>query len=392
MSQTKSAPVPKTEATLKTRIANAAFALRGYNVTNLGRSPELLVHPVYGPVIERALAEASEICSETLGRKVDLALRIRNQLPTTLASFAEDAAMIVAMEIGQLRVLEEIFEVPIRQARLSLGYSVGELPALALGGVFDMEQLSPILLSLAADCAELAHDVTMGVVFTKGPGLNFEDINRLCLKITSEGKGMIAPSTHLAPNAVLVLGEGTTVARFQEALPDFFPERVMVRRNQHKWPPLHTPLVWQRNVPNRTAVALARLKGGFQSPSPPVISCVTGRANYNDFNSREILNRWVDHPQLLWDALYEMIASGVDLIIHVGPDPNLIPATFQRLETDIKGHFGSKILPRLGRRFISSMAIRPWLTPVLSSRAALLRVPFIEHIILEDWLLAQPLP
>ena len=35
---------------------------------------------------------------------------------------------------------------------------------------------------------------------------------------------------------------------------------------------------------------------------------------------------------------------------------------------------------------------RPWLTAVLPSRTALLRAPAVNHIILEDWLLEQPLP
>src|SRR2546421_688582 len=34
-----------------------AFAFRGYNVTNLGRTPELLDHPAYGPVVRAALSE-----------------------------------------------------------------------------------------------------------------------------------------------------------------------------------------------------------------------------------------------------------------------------------------------------------------------------------------------
>jgi [acyl-carrier-protein] S-malonyltransferase len=33
------------------------------------------------------------------------------------------------------------------------------------------------------------------------------------------------------------------------------------------------------------------------------------------------------------------------------------------------------------------MMQRPWLASVLPARASLLRAPFVEHIILEDWLL-----
>src|SRR4051794_12308882 len=38
---------------LKARIGTASFAFRGYDVTNLGRSPELLAHQAYGPVVRR---------------------------------------------------------------------------------------------------------------------------------------------------------------------------------------------------------------------------------------------------------------------------------------------------------------------------------------------------
>ena len=36
---------------LKKRISGAAIAFRGYDVSNIGRSPELLEHPVYGPIV-----------------------------------------------------------------------------------------------------------------------------------------------------------------------------------------------------------------------------------------------------------------------------------------------------------------------------------------------------
>jgi hypothetical protein len=38
---------------------------------------------------------------------------------------------------------------------------------------------------------------------------------------------------------------------------------------------------------------------------------------------------------------------------------------------------------------VSLLARRAWLTPILSSRAVLLRAPYVAQIILEDWLLEQ---
>ena len=38
---------------IRERQATTAFCFRGYNNTNLGRTPELLDHPAYGPVLSR---------------------------------------------------------------------------------------------------------------------------------------------------------------------------------------------------------------------------------------------------------------------------------------------------------------------------------------------------
>ncbi len=45
---------------LQEQLANSAFVFRGYNMTNLGRSTEMLAHPAYGPVVEHYLQEASQ--------------------------------------------------------------------------------------------------------------------------------------------------------------------------------------------------------------------------------------------------------------------------------------------------------------------------------------------
>src|SRR4051794_12648970 len=157
-------PVPqvlaKGPADLKTRIGTASFAFRGFDQTNLGRSPELLEHPAYGPVVRGVLDEASRISSEAVHRPIDLAARILAREDSTLDSFAEDVATIVSMELAQLRLLEEFFGVEVGAARQSFGYSIGEMSAMILGGVFTMEQLLPVPLGFAADCAELAADST----------------------------------------------------------------------------------------------------------------------------------------------------------------------------------------------------------------------------------------
>jgi [acyl-carrier-protein] S-malonyltransferase len=372
------------------RLGSTAYAFRGYNTTNLGRTRELLMHRAYGSVIRQHLAEASRICADTMKRNVDLVARVEREEETTLETYHEAIALIVSVELAQLRLLEEHFDVRLEKARMAYGYSLGELTAVIAAGVFDFEHALRLPLVVADDCVALAENVTMGVLFSRGPLLDFDEVKRLCMMINAEGKGVISISSFLAPNTVLLLGQNGTIDRFSKEMHDVFPARVYLRKNTDKWPPVHTPLVWERNIPNRVGVMAHTLPGGFVKPKPPVFSLVTGKLNYNTHNSREILIQWIDHPQRLWDAVYETLATGIETVIHVGPDPNLIPATFNRLRDNVQAQLTGNSLNSLGLRAMARAARRPWLTALLPSRTALLRAPAVRHIILEDWLLEQP--
>ena len=370
---------------LKARIGAAAFTFRGYNITNLGRSAELLRHAVYGPTVERYLREAGDICASVVGRNVDLVDRVRREEETSLHTYDEAISLIAAMCLAHIRLLEEFFGIAYRDVRMAYGYSLGELTALVASGVYELQHAMRVPLSVAADCVAMAEGVTMGVLFSRGPVLDLNDVQRLCLRITAEGRGVIAMSAYLAPNPVLVLGQGPTIDRFSELMHDVFPDRVYLRKNNEHWPPMHTPLVWRRNINTRAGIMMHTLPGGMRKPDPPIFSLVTGKMDYTDTNARAIIYRWVDQPQRLWDAVYETLATGIKTVVHVGPDPNLIPATYQRLSDNVNAQLSGYSPSSLGLR---AMAVaRPWLTAVLPSRTALLRAPLVEHIILEDWLI-----
>ena len=137
---------------LKPGMARSVFAFRGYNVTNLGRTPELLEHPTYGPVIERHLKDVSEIYTSATMKRVDLVKRVRNREETTLETYGEAVAMIVAVELAQIEILEQQFDIPITRARSVLGYSLGEVAALVATGVYSLDALLVPILSLSDDC------------------------------------------------------------------------------------------------------------------------------------------------------------------------------------------------------------------------------------------------
>jgi len=119
---------------------------------------------------------------------------------------------------------------------------------------------------------------------------------------------------------------------------------------------------------------MASMRGGLQPPCPPVLSLVTGERSYDDFHARDILRDWVDHPQRLWDAVYETLSSGITTVIHVGPGPNVIPATFHRLGENVTQQMtgstlGHKGMPAAAR---PAMTGRP-LPPLALNSAAILK-------------------
>jgi [acyl-carrier-protein] S-malonyltransferase len=371
---------------LREDIADVALAFRGYNIKNLGRTAELLAVPAYQSILREELHRYSLICSEYASTRVDLAKTVTDGVEPSIARYAESIALITAVEIAQLRLLREVHGIDYAAARLSFGYSLGEMIAVCISGAFAPEELVRVPLAMAADCADLARDAEMGVLFSRAGVIPENDVRRLCVETTREGHGTVGISSVLSPNTYLVIGQGYAVDHLKEKLATAIPG-AHLRINEHRWPPLHTPIVRQRHVPDRAAVLIERLRLGPLPPKPPVVSLVTGKRNYESHNARELLRQWIDHPQRLWDAVCETLASGANIVLHVGPEPNLVPATFTRLADNIRQQTNGKKLNGYGMKALSGMMRRPWLASLLPARAALLRAPYIRQIILEDWLL-----
>ena len=370
---------------LRDGLANTALALRGYNVRNLGRSQELLQHKLYGPRVAGWLGQGSEIASDLLSRPVDLVDQVTSGQEASLATYGEAVAMIMAMELAQLEILQQVFDIDYQQCQLGFGYSLGEITALVAAGVFTFADALSVPLLLAEDCVALADDVTLGVLFSRDQTIDREGVDRGLVKINQQGRGVAGISAELSPNTLLLMGQADSLDRLRDLLCEDRPRQVVLRKNRDRWPPLHSPIMWQRNIPSRAAQTMLTLASGVNAPSFPVLSLVSGGMDYSESNCRELLYRWVDHPQLLWEAVYETLKLGVETVVHIGPGPNIIPSTYQRLSANVETHNESN----LGMRLLSAVAQRPWLQKVLPERTALLRAPVVQHLILEDWLLDQ---
>ena len=377
---------------LAERLTTAAFAFRGYNTTNLGRTPELLAHPAYGAIVQRHLQEAAEVTSDAVCRHVDLVDRVRRREETTLASYDEAIALIVAVELAQIELLEQLYGVKYSGAKLAYGYSLGELAAVVASGLFAMEDALRLPLSVAADAVALTEGVTLGVLFSRGPLLDIDQVQRLCLDINLTGQGVVGMSSILAPNTVLLLGQGDTLDRFSAAMHDAFPARVLFAQEQRAMAAdAHADRLATQSAQSRgrddadiarripqagaaPAVAgdrqaeLQRLqRPGYPLPLDRPSAAAVG-CGLRDFG----LGRENGDPR----------RPGSE------PDPRHISA----LRDNVTAQMTGRSLNSLSMRAISQAVKRPWLTALLPSRTALLRAPLVEHVILEDWLLAQKAP
>ncbi|TWT97879.1 hypothetical protein Pla108_20330 [Botrimarina colliarenosi] len=372
---------------IATRMPTTALAFRGYNQTNLGRTPELLAAPAYRPTLERRLAEASQMCEAAIGRRVDLAARVADRVEADVDAYAEAIALVFAAELAQLDLLRDVHGVDPQRAGRAFGYSLGELTAVAAAGLYPIEAVMRIPLTLAEDCAAMAHRVTMAVVFSRKTTLSEAALQRVCEEVTAEGKGAIAISAIIAPNTMLVIGEGATLDRVRQRCENWDGPSVLLRSNDGVWPPLHTPLVSERHIPDRATLLIREVPRLTETPTPPIWSLVTGRREYEADSGRAVLRRWVDSPQRLWDVVHATLSSDVKTVLHVGPAPNVIPATFQRLAENVVKQTTQWSLSAVGKRTVQRMAGSAWMAPLLPRNGFLLRAPLIKQVILEDWLL-----
>src|SRR5215208_5781855 len=106
---------------LSRRLPTTVLAFRGYNVTNLGRTAELLAHRVYGACVERHLREISQAAGDLMHRPVDLVRRVRAEEETTLATYGEAVALLIGVQTAQLELLAECFGIDYRLAQFSFG-------------------------------------------------------------------------------------------------------------------------------------------------------------------------------------------------------------------------------------------------------------------------------
>jgi [acyl-carrier-protein] S-malonyltransferase len=205
--------------------------------------------------------------------------------------------MIVAADLAQVELLEEFHGVRFREAKLAYGYSLGELSAVACAGVFTMAEVLTCRWPWQKTRRAGRERRDGNLVFPR-PGDRRNGREPVVSADHFGGHGTIAVSAILTPNTYLLLGQNDTIARFKSQMHEVLPDPAHIKINPERWPPLHTPIVRQKHIPDRAAVMMATTR--WTSAALP--SCAVARhrrAQLRRLSRTRHLRDWIDHPQRL---------------------------------------------------------------------------------------------
>ncbi|HAC91990.1 MAG TPA: ACP S-malonyltransferase, partial [Planctomycetaceae bacterium] len=101
------------------------------------------------------------------------------------------------------------------QAKVSLGFSLGEVGAIISSGLMTLKDALSVPIIMSDDCIALADGVKLAVLFSRDAKLATDVVEQLCQEISAENNGTISISTYLAPNSLLLMGQGDTIDQFK---------------------------------------------------------------------------------------------------------------------------------------------------------------------------------
>lgn len=192
------------------------------------------------------------------------------------------------------------------EAHVVAGHSLGEYSALFAAGILDLKDV----FHLVAERGRL-----MQREAEKNPG-SMAAIVGLDLKRVKEltdlftGKGVVAIANYNAEKQIVITGE-------KEALEDL--SRKITRGA--KFIPLNVSGAWHSPLMAGAVDDFKTLMNGvnFCRPSIPMLFNVTADFCDEPDEVREIMSRQICSPVLWYDILQKMIATGISVLIEVGP-------------------------------------------------------------------------
>ena len=203
------------------------------------------------------------------------------------------------------------------------GFSLGEIPALAVAGMISTETGMRIVMERARLMQEAVEDSRTGMMAVLK--LSAEQVENLCKKFQH-----IYPVNFNAPDQTVVAGDNFQLDRFKNA----------VKQEGGRAMPLkvsgafHTPLL--REAARKFGEYLRTVEIKDPDPDVPIYSNYTSRP-YPLFDGDyvSLLQNQMCNPVLWQDTIENMIKAGADKFLELGPGKSLA-GLIKRIDPSVK--------------------------------------------------------
>ena len=286
------------------KVDNLAFVFSGQGAQ----------YPGMGKDIYDAFPAAGKVLDDLEKRRSGLKDLIFSSSEETLMQTANTQTAMYALEAMITAVLEEEGINPSCTA----GFSLGELTALAVAGVYSMEdgfEITRIRAALMQEATEKT-DAVMDAVLK----LQDATVEKLAAQYRS-----IYPVNYNSPGQVVVAAARNEAGAFEESVRASGGRTMRLRVSGG----FHSPFM--STAADRFLEQLDAFS--FSAPSIPVWSNVSGRKY--EGNIKAALALQIKSPVRWADIVEDMIRSGVTCFIEIGPGSTLT-GLIRRISRDVK--------------------------------------------------------
>jgi [acyl-carrier-protein] S-malonyltransferase len=210
-------------------------------------------------------------------------------------------------QFAAAQVLRELIEG--QELALAMGLSIGEITALAIGGVFDFKTAVKIVQK-RGDFIQEACEITNGDMVSV-LGATIDSVKKLCSLCGVE------ISNINGPGQVVLSGEKEKIQRAIEIAGEITGGKTVTLNVAGAF---HSSLM--EPARDRFAVFLKKIK--FQTPKVPIISNVTGEIMHDPAQIKALLIQQIVSPVQWWDCMKGAKRAGVLHFYQCGAGKTLV--------------------------------------------------------------------
>ena len=220
--------------------------------------------------------------------------------------------------IAQLKVVQMLGF----QADVTAGLSLGEYPSLINSKAISFEDGLKIVRKrgVLMDNALLDGKTTMAAIM----GLSSEDVLRVCLETT----GLVTVANYNCPGQIVISGELEAVGQASSKLKEIGARRILPLKVSGAF---HSPMLKEAGESLFDVLKPINI----YNPVIPYVSNVTGDFIYDNSNIKDLLSQQVYSPVKWQQSVENMIKSGVNTFVEIGPGKTLT-RFINKIDSDCK--------------------------------------------------------